>query len=454
MKLSFLGATGTVTGSKYLLEDGGKKYLIDCGLFQGLKELRLRNWNPLPVNAAEIDAVLLTHAHLDHSGYLPRLVKEGFRGHIYCSEATFDLCKIILPDSGHIQEEDAERANRYGYTKHKPALPLYTADEARDSLKYFRPLDFGPAHKLGEFLSFTLHRAGHILGASLIRVTDGKTSVLFSGDIGRLNDPVMKPPVAIEQADYLLVESTYGDRLHDKSDPMGDLEAVINKTTQRGGTVVIPSFAVGRAQSIMYYLYKLKAAGRLPAHLPVYLDSPMAINVSDLLGKHIGDHKLSAEICADVCGVAEYTRTAQESKAIDQSDAQVPCVIISASGMATGGRVLHHLKRFIGDARNTILFAGYQAAGTRGDRIVRGESEVKIHGEMFKVRAEVDKLDNMSAHADYAEILKWLGHFRQPPRRTFVTHGEPTAATAMKRHIEERLGWEVEVPTYLETVEF
>ena len=453
MKLTFLGATGTVTGSKYLLEDGGKKILIDCGLFQGLKELRLRNWSALAVNPSSLHAVILTHAHLDHSGYLPKLVKEGFKGHIYCSEATFDLCKILLPDSGHIQEEDAERANRHGYTKHAPALPLYTEQDARDCLQYFRSVDFGKPHDLGGFLTFSLYRAGHILGASFIRVSDGGTSILFSGDIGRLNDPVMKAPVAVEQADYLVVESTYGDRLHDKTDPLTDIEDVVRRTAARGGTVVIPAFAVGRAQSILYYLYKLKSENRLPRHIPIYLDSPMAINVSELLQKHLSDHRLPQKLCADVCGVAEYLRTKEESKKLNDTAVHMPAVIISASGMATGGRVLHHLKHYMGDARNTVLLAGYQAAGTRGDRLARGEKEIKIHGSMWPVRAEIVKLDNMSAHADYAEILQWLGHFTQAPRRTFVTHGEPEAATALRDKIGETLGWTADVPAYMQTVE-
>jgi metallo-beta-lactamase family protein len=454
MKLTFLGAAGTVTGSKYLLEDGNQKIMIDCGLFQGLKELRLRNWDKPPVDPQGLGAILLTHAHLDHSGYIPKMVKNGFKGPIYCSEATFDLCKILLPDSGYIQEEDAAQANRHNYTKHGPALPLYTAQEARDCLQYFRPVDFGQPHRLSDDLSFTLHRAGHILGASFIRVSDGGgTSVLFSGDIGRLNDPVMKSPAQIQDADYLVVESTYGDRLHDKNDPTGDIEKVVNETAARGGTVVIPAFAVGRAQAIMYYLHKLKNENRISRNIPVYLDSPMAINASELLCKHLNDHRLPRGLCMDVCGIAEYTRTPEESKAINQSN-NVPKIIISASGMATGGRVLHHLKNYVGDSRNTVLLAGFQAAGTRGDRLARGEKEIKIHGQMWPVRAQIVKLDNMSAHADYSEILTWMGHFTSPPRKIFVTHGEPEAAKAMKEKIKEKFGWNAVVPDYLQTEEF
>lgn len=452
MKLTFLGATGTVTGSKYLLADGNKKILIDCGLFQGQKELRLRNWDKPPVDPQNLSAILLTHAHLDHSGYIPKMVKNGFKGPIYCSEATFDLCKILLPDSGHIQEEDAEQANRYGYSTHKPALPLYTEQDARDCLQYFKPVDFGVPHRLSDDLSFTLHRAGHILGASFIRVSDGGgTSVLFSGDIGRFNDPVMKDPARIQDVDYLVVESTYGDRLHDKNDPTEDIEKVVNETAARGGTVVIPAFAVGRAQSIMYYLHKLKTEKRIPATIPIYLDSPMAVNASDLLCKHLNDHRMPRGLCMDVCGIATYTRTPAESKAINQSS--MPKIIISASGMATGGRVLHHLKHYVGDQRNTVLLAGYQAAGTRGDSLARGEKEIKIHGQMWPVRAQIVKLDNMSAHADYSEILKWMSNFRGSPRKIFVTHGEPVAAASLQKKIIEKYGWNAVVPTYLQTEE-
>ena len=424
--------------------------MIDCGLFQGLKELRLRNWERLPFDPSTIDAILLTHAHLDHSGYIPRLVKAGFKGAIYCSEATLDLCKILLPDSGYIQEEDAARANRYGYTKHKPAVPLYDEKEAEESLQYFKPVNFGQAYGLGSELSFTLYRAGHILGASFIRISDGDgTSILFSGDIGRLNDPVMKPPAKIQDADYLVVESTYGDRLHDKSDPSDDLARIIRETAARGGTVVIPSFAVGRAQTIMFYIHKLKTEGRIPAGLPVFLDSPMAINASDLLHRHLNDHRLAQGLCMDVCGSATYASTVSQSKAISGNNNNMPKVIISASGMAVGGRVLHHLKNYLGDARNTILLAGFQAAGTRGDRLARGESEIKIHGQMWPVKAQIEKLDNMSAHADYQEILNWMENFTSSPRKVFVVHGEPAAAQSMRRKIEEKFDWNVIVPEYM-----
>ncbi len=445
MKLTFLGATETVTGSKYLLEHEDKKVLIDCGLFQGRKELRLRNWDVPPVDPHKLNAIILTHAHLDHSGYIPKIVKNGFTGHIYCSDATFDLCKILLPDSGHIQEEDAEQANRHGYSKHHPALPLYTEKDARDCLQYFKPVSFGQPHSLNDELTFTLHRAGHILGAAFVRISDSQTSILFSGDLGRLHNPVMKPPAKIQDADYLVVESTYGNRLHDKDDPTEDIGRIVRETAAKGGTVVVPAFAVGRAQEILYHLYILKSEKRIP-NIPVYLDSPMAINATDLLHKYMNDHRLSPEECADVCGVARYLHTANDSKSLNSN--VMPKVIISASGMATGGRVLHHLKNYLGDERNTILFAGYQAAGTRGDRLVRGEKEIKIHGQMWPVKARIENLHNVSAHADYAEMLTWLENFRAAPRKVFITHGEVTAANSLKQKIEEKFGWNAIIPTY------
>jgi metallo-beta-lactamase family protein len=449
MKLTFLGATGTVTGSKYLLEQNNKKILIDCGLFQGLKDLRLRNWDKLPFDVSALDVVLLTHAHLDHSGYIPLLVKQGFKGPIYCSEATFDLCAILLPDSGYLQEEDAARANRYGYTKHHPALPLYTEQDARLSLEKFKAVSFGQRLDLGERLSCVFGRAGHILGAAQIKVSDGKTSILFSGDVGRLKDPVMKAPEAPLAADYMVVESTYGNRLHEKTNPAEAIGQIIRDTAARGGSVVIPAFAVGRAQSMLYYIHALKTRQAIP-DLPVFLDSPMAIDATELLCKHAKEHRLASGLCGEVSRIATYVHTPEESKKLDQGNG-MPSVIISASGMAVGGRVLHHLKHFIGDARNTILFAGYQAEGTRGDRLMRGEKEIKIHGQMWPVRAEIINLDNVSAHADYEEMLQWLGQVKSAPRRVFVTHGNAKAAESMRAKIEERLGWKATVPSYLQT---
>lgn len=447
MKVTFLGGVGTVTGSKYLLETNAKRVLVDCGLFQGRKEFRLRNWTALPVSPKAIDAVLVTHAHIDHTGYIPLLVKNGFTGPIYATQATIDLCKILLPDSGYLQEDDAKRANRYGYTKHAPALPLYTQEEAIRSLAHFKPVGFGNPLPLFDGLEATWHRAGHILGASFIhcRESDG-TRILFSGDIGRLNDPIMKPPVAIEATDYLVIESTYGNRLHERSSPREKIADVINRTAKRGGTVLIPAFAVGRTQAILYYLSRIKEARQIP-DLPIYLDSPMAINATHIMRNHPHEHHLSREECAMTCQVAKYINTVDESKWIDSQP--FPKVIISASGMATGGRILHHLKVFAPDPRNTILLTGYQAAGTRGASILEGKPEIKVHGERVPIRAKVATISELSAHADYGEILAWMKGFQQPPRKVFITHGDPAASLALKGHIEERFGWLCSIPEYL-----
>lgn len=447
MKITFLGATQTVTGSKYLIEEEETKVLIDCGLFQGYKELRLRNWDGLPFAPASLNALLLTHAHIDHTGYIPLLVKKGFKGKIYCSEATYDLCSILLPDSGHLQEEDAERANRYGYTKHTPALPLYTEKEAKESLHYFHPVEFGKPYSLKEDLHFILNRSGHILGSSFITLSNNsKKSIVFSGDLGRLNDPIMTSPTKLHEATYIVIESTYGDRLHEKTDPSKKLGEVIRSTIEKGGSVVIPSFAVGRAQSILYYLHQLKTQNAIP-NIPIFLDSPMAVDTTRLLCKYKNDHRLSSSLCKEVSHIANYVTTVEFSKQLDQSS--MPSIIISASGMATGGRVLHHLKHFITDPKNTILFTGFQAGGTRGDRIIKGEKFIKIHGEMFPVRAHIEILHNLSAHADYEEILIWLGNFRRPPKKVFITHGEIGSAESLKSKIEERFGWDVYIPSYL-----
>lgn len=449
MKLTFLGGVGTVTGSKYLIEINNKKILIDCGLFQGRKDLRLQNWAALPIDPKTIDAVLITHAHIDHTGYIPLLIKNGFKGPIYATEATIDLCKILLPDSGYLQEEDAQRANRYGYTKHAPALPLYTKAEAIQSLNSFKPVNFGdPLHLFDDFEA-SWHRAGHILGASFILCKYEGTRILFSGDIGRLNDPIMKSPVSIESTDYLVIESTYGDRLHEVSNPMEKIAKIINRTAKRGGTVLIPAFAVGRAQAILYYLSKIKEANLIP-DLPIYLDSPMAIDATKIMHRHPRDHHLSEEECRLTCLVAKYVNTAEESKWLDSQ--AFPKVIISASGMATGGRVLHHLKVFAPDQRNTILLSGYQAAETRGASMLEGKPEVKIHGEWIPIRAEVANISELSAHADYEEILTWMKGFQHPPRKVFITHGEPHASLSLKKHIEDRFGWTCSIPKYL-TVE-
>lgn len=454
MKLTFLGATGTVTGSKYLLEHEGQRILIDCGLFQGYKSLRLKNWQPLPFSTSSLSAILLTHAHIDHSGYIPKLAKSGFHGPVYCSPATADLCKILLPDSGHIQEEDAARANRYGYSKHHPALPLYTEKEARDCLGQLKSVRFGEQQVIGA-LRFSFFHAGHILGAAFLRIeSDSGVSVLFSGDIGRPADPLMRAPAQIQPADYLVVESTYGNRVHDKTDPQQQLGDLISQAVSRGGSVIIPAFAVGRAQLILYYLYQLREAGVISPKLPIYLDSPMAINASELMHQYGADHRLSRDTCEAVCRVARYTRSVEESKAI-YGDArhQVPKIVISASGMATGGRILHHFKQTIADARNVVIMAGYQAGGTRGDRLLKGEKTIKIHGEILPVRAQIASLCNLSAHADSEEIMTWLKPHPHVPRKVFVVHGEQAAAENLRSLIAKNLNWPCVVPNYQDQFE-
>jgi len=448
MRIQFLGGTGTVTGSKYLLASEHASILLDCGLFQGYKQLRLRNWAPLPFDPAQLDAVVLTHAHLDHSGYLPLLVKEGFRGRILCTEATADLCRILLPDSGHLQEEDAAFANRHGYSQHSPALPLYTEEDARACLRQFAPVPFDTHVPVAPGLGAKFSRAGHILGAAIVAIDDGGRRITFSGDLGRSDDPVMVAPAPLEASDYVVVESTYGDRLHERSDPLLELGAVIRDTAARGGVVVIPAFAVGRAQNLLYAMHQLKQSGAIPAYLPVFLDSPMARDATAIYRKHRQDHRLSGEQCEAMCHAATIINTVEESKELDRR--QSPKVIISASGMATGGRVLHHIKAFADDHRNTILFAGYQAGGTRGAALVGGADTVRIHGQPVRIRAQVACVDNLSAHADSDDIMAWLGALGKAPRRTFVTHGEPAASEALRSRIKHELKWDCLVPEHLQ----
>jgi metallo-beta-lactamase family protein len=448
--VTFLGAAGTVTGSKYLVRAGRSRLLVDCGLFQGFKQLRLRNWAPLPVDPAGVDAVVLTHAHLDHSGYIPLLVKHGFTGPVLCTEATRDLCGLLLPDSGFLQEQDAAFANRHGFSKHRPALPLYTLKDAETALAQFHTVPFRAQHRMSKNLSVRFLPAGHILGAAMIELSYGGKTVLFSGDLGRPHSATMPDPTPIRRADYLVIESTYGDRRHDPRDPEDALAEIIKRTVARGGTVLVPSFAVGRAQTLLYHLRRLKSAGRIP-DLPIYLDSPMAIDASEIFCKDIGFNRLSAAECRAACAVAHYVRDAEESKKLDVNP--MPSIIISASGMAAGGRVLHHLKRFAPDPRNTVLFTGFQAGGTRGAAMTAGADRVKIHGEYVPVRAEVDNLHMLSAHADADEIMAWLRNFEAAPAMTYVTHGEPPAADALRLRIAEELGWPCTVPDYRDEVE-
>ena len=450
MQLTFLGATGTVTGSKYLLQHNSTQVLVDCGLFQGYKQLRLRNWQSLPIPVDEIDAVVLTHAHLDHSGYLPVLVRNGFRGPIYATAATCELARILLLDSGRLQEEEADYANRRGYSKHHPAQALYTEEEAKRALAHLRPLELHHSVEIVDGLQVYLRSAGHILGAATVEINAGGQTIVFSGDLGRPNDPIMRTPELIENADILLVESTYGDRQHPKEAPETYLANVINQTLLRHGITLVPSFAVGRAQLLMYYLYALKREHRIP-DIPVYLNSPMASDTTALYQRFHQEHRLSAEECAAMCRSTHIIRTVDESKHLDQL--RDPAVIIAASGMATGGRVLHHLKALAPNPRNTLLFSGFQAGGTRGADIIAGVRTIRMHGEDVPIRAQVSAMESLSAHADVDEIMHWLRGFKRPPRHTFVVHGEPHAADTLRRRISLELGWSVSVPEHLETVE-
>jgi metallo-beta-lactamase family protein len=460
-RIQFLGATGTVTGSKYLLEAAGSRLMIDCGLFQGLKELRQRNWEPLPLNPASIGWVILTHAHIDHTGYLPRLVKDGFSGPVYCTRATADLLDIMLPDSARIQEEDAEYANRKGFSKHSPALPLYTEADARQSLRQVQGVDFDADFRLNKFFSARFSPAGHILGSSFVSVEitergRDRLKVIFSGDLGRYGEPILNDPFQAEECDYLLVESTYGDRAHDDANPKDRLAEIINQTAARGGKIIIPAFAVGRTQLLIYYLRELEDEGRVSV-LPVAIDSPMGVSATRLYVKHKGEHDLDMQRFERVKRNALATRNfslvqgRSGSKALDEQGG--PAIIISASGMATGGRVLHHLARYLPDPASAVIFVGFQAAGTRGRRLLDGEDEIKIHGQMIPVRARIENVGSLSAHADSSEIMRWLSGFRRPPKKTFIVHGEPDSAEALRDRISGELGWEAVIPTYQEIVE-
>ena len=447
--LSFYGATGTVTGSKYLLAAKGKRILIDCGMFQGFKQLRLRNWAPFPFDVHALDAVVLTHAHIDHTGCLPLLVKHGYSKPIYCTEATHELCEIMLPDAAHLQEEEAAFANRHSFSKHAPALPLYTIADAKKCLSLFKRVAFEHPLKLADGLTVQWQRAGHILGSAALTFKIDDRALVFSGDVGRPHDAVMKPPAPIIAADWLVVESTYGNRKHDNTDPVEAIFSILQATLKRGGVVIIPAFAVGRAQSILYCLYLLRRAGRIP-NVPIYLNSPMAVDATELFKRHRDEHNLSKHDYQQMCQMVHIVNTPKESRHLNTLHA--PMVIVSASGMATGGRVLHHIKQFGPDARNTILFAGFQAAGTRGAKLTEGATEIKMFGQYVPIRARVENLDCLSSHADYLKIIDWLRHIKTAPTQIYVTHGEPAAADAMRIHLEENLGWRARVPEYEEMV--
>jgi len=441
--IQFMGAAETVTGSRYLVEVDNARVLVDCGLFQGFKKLRERNWATPAFDAAALDAVVLTHAHIDHSGYLPRLCKLGFRGPVYCTHGTRDLLGILLPDSGHLQEEDARRANKYGYTRHRPAEPLYTRAEAERSLELLRPVAVSQPFAIASGITGTYSRAGHIIGSACLAMNLGGAVVTFSGDVGRPHDPIMKPPEPLGPTDALIVESTYGNRRHPRDDVAETLARLVNEVAIKGGVILVPAFAVGRAQHLLHLIAGLRREHRIP-DLPTFLDSPMAIDATAILCAHKDDHHLADDECRAMCSAAQYARTPDDSKAIDRSSG--PMIVISASGMATGGRILHHLRRFLPGENNAILMVGYQADGTRGRSLVEGTDELKIHGEYVPVRARVVQVEGLSAHADYAELIDWLTHSRISPKRVFVTHGEPAAADAFRRRLRDTFGWNAVVP--------
>ena len=446
VSITFLGGADTVTGSKYLVRHEQQSLLVDCGLFQGYKQLRLRNWTPLPVAPNAIDAVLLTHAHLDHSGYLPMLAKEGYSGKVFASRGTQELCKILLPDSGHIQEEDAAFANRHGFSKHAPALPLYTRQDALDALPLIKAVDFGKTVQPIPGWKATFSPAGHILGAASILLEVAGRRILFSGDLGRPDDILMLPPAPPPQADTVLIESTYGDRTHPMEDFIAELGPALHRLAARGGVAVIPVFAVGRAQALLHGINVLKARGDIPHGLPVFLDSPMAVHTTHLFEKHPHEHRLDAQQLHALTHGAKMVSTTDESKAL--ASRHGPMVILSASGMATGGRVLHHLAHHAGNHRNMIVLTGYQAPGTRGATLASGARSLRIHGRDVEVHAEVVQLSSASAHADANQLLDWLRLMPGRPDQVYVVHGDGHASDAMRCRITRELGWRAMVPEH------
>lgn len=452
--LTFLGAAGTVTGSKHLLDTGSHRVLVDCGLFQGLKELRLRNWEPFPIPPAEIHAVILTHAHLDHCGYLPRLVANGFTGRIFCTPGTKELCSLVLPDSAHIQEEDARDANRHGYSKHEPALPLYTTADAERALSqlqpvgYHRPVPVAPGVEV-EFLN-----AGHLLGSAYARVKTADRIILFGGDLGRYGRPVLPDPVPVDKADVLLVESTYGDRLHPPDDHGEKIASVISATAARGGKIIIPAFAIGRVEEVLYWIKRLEDERRIPT-LPVFVDSPMAAKALHFYKQRADE--LDPDMTPGERGVcafctARLTVVASAQQSIELVASRQPSIVIASSGMATGGRVLFHLRACLPHEKHTILFVGFQSVGTRGRSLLDGVKSVRIKGEDVPVAAHIEHIDSMSAHADASEIMRWLSGFTAPPAMTHLVHGEPGALAALKARIEGEKQWPVHIAGYQERV--
>ena len=452
-ELTFLGAARTVTGSKYLLDTGSVRVLVDCGMFQGLKELRTRNWEEFPVPPESINAVVLTHAHLDHVGVLPRLVAEGFHGPVFCTAGTMDLCRLVLPDSARIQEEDARQANRHGYSKHAPALPLYRESDAFRALSQMHPVSYRRAIEVANGVTVEFAPAGHLLGSAFVTCTlAGGPRVLFGGDLGRYNRPVLPDPSPGAAADLALVESTYGDRDHLADDDGEELARVINDTAERKGKLIIPSFAIGRVEELLYWVRRLEREGRIPV-MPVFVDSPMATEALKFYTARVSELDADmrpAEKAVSTFATARFQTVASPQQSKELTASRRSAIVISSSGMATGGRVLHHMAAALPEPKNTVLFVGYQAAGTRGRTLVEGAQEVKIHGRFVPVRARVAKIDSMSAHADRGEMLKWLGTFPSPPRRLCLVHGEPGPMDALKAAIERQFGWTVQTPNHRE----
>ena len=449
MQLTFLGATGTVTGSRFLIDHNGSRLLIDCGMFQGPKSLRSKNWESFPIDPASIDAIVLTHAHIDHSGYLPVLARDGFSGSVWATPATKSLCELMLPDSARLQEEEAYYANKKRSSSHDPALPLYTTGDAERVLEQFATAHFGESFTPVKGLTVRFSRVGHILGAAAVHVSDGTTSVVFTGDVGRPNDAVMREPDPLPAADYIVTEATYGDRNHPDEDSEEVLAELIRTTISRGGSVLIPTFAVGRAQMLMHLLARLRAAGKIPS-VPTFLNSPMATSATEIMIAHESDHRLTPDECSQMMEGVEFVRTVQESKEL--TDRDDPIIVLSASGMATGGRVLHHLMKMTPDARNTVIFVGHQAVGTRGWRYVNGEKWVRIYGQDYNVNARIAHMDALSAHADAGQLVEWLSQ-SPAPKRAFIVHAEPDAAEAFKGRLQSQLGWNVNIPALGDTVE-
>ena len=446
VNITFLGGADTVTGSKYLVRHAGRSLLLDCGLFQGYKQLRLRNWTPLPVAPNAVDAVILSHAHLDHSGYLPLLVKEGFTGKVYATAGTQALCKILLPDSGHIQEEDAAFANRHGLSRHTPALPLYSRQDSVDCLHCIKAVPIGRTFEPIPEWKVTFSSAGHILGAVSVLLEVAGRRILFSGDLGRPDDSLMYPPDAPPAADTVLIESTYGDRKHPSENLLLELGQALHRLAARGGVAVLPVFAVGRAQAVLHAIAQLKASGQVHNALPVFLDSPMAVQTTHLFEQHLGEHRLSAGETRALTHAAVMIKSTDESKAL--SSRHGPMVILSASGMATGGRVLHHLEQRAGNHRNMIILTGYQAPGTRGATLASGARSVRIHGRDVDIQAEVVQLQSASAHADADQLIQWLQSMPARPDQVYVVHGDRQASDALRSRIEHDLGWRAMVPEH------